>query len=143
MPVTVPLNVRMKSSDPDLTIGEVAHRFGLPTHVLRHWESMGLLAPPRDGGGQRRYSRADLARVAMILMGKEAGLGLRALSVLLSAANPMDHTDLLRRHLDVLEHRIAQARAAKDLIEHALSCPLSFDQCPHAREQILTRIPPA
>ncbi len=62
--------------------------------------------------------------------------------MLLSAANPMDHTDLLRRHLGVLENRIAQARAAKELIEHALSCPLSFDQCPHARVQILTRIPP-
>jgi MerR family transcriptional regulator, copper efflux regulator len=145
MPVTVQLNVHMKSSvsDLDLTIGELARRFGLPTHVLRHWESMGLLAPVRDGGGQRRYSRADLARVAMILMGKEAGLGLRELSVLLSAANPMNHADLLRRHIGVLEHRIAQAQAAKDLIEHALSCPLSFDQCPHAREQILARIPPA
>jgi MerR family transcriptional regulator, copper efflux regulator len=145
MPVTVQLNVHMKSSvsDSDLTIGEVAGRFGLPTHVLRHWESVGLLAPVRDGGGQRRYCHADLARVAMILMGKEAGLGLRELSVLLSAANPMNHADLLRRHIHVLEHRIAQAQAAKDLIEHALSCPLSFDQCPHAREQILTRIPPA
>lgn len=135
----------MKSSVPglDLTIGEVASRFDLPAHVLRHWESMGLLAPLRDGGGQRRYSRTDLARVAMILMGKEAGLGLRELSVLLSAANLMDHADLLRRHISMLEHRIAQAQAAKDLIEHALSCPLSFEQCPHAREQILTRIPPA
>jgi MerR family transcriptional regulator, copper efflux regulator len=145
MSVTVQLNVHMKSSVPDLdlTIGELAGRFGLPTHVLRHWESMGLLAPVRDGGGQRRYSRADLARVAMILMGKEAGLGLRELSVLLAAANPMDHADLLRRHISELEHRITQAQAAKDLIEHALSCPLSFDQCPHAREQILTRIPSA
>lgn len=135
----------MKSSvsDLDLTIGELARRFGLPTHVLRHWESMGLLAPVRDSGGQRRYTRADLARVAMILMGKEAGLGLRDLSALLSAANPMDHADLLRQHISVLEHRIAQTQAAKDLIEHALSCPLSIDQCPHAREQILTRIPPA
>ncbi len=75
MPVTVTLNVRMKSSDPDLTIGELAHRFGLPTHVLRYWESMGLLAPLRDGGGQRRYSRADLARVAMILMGRKPDWG--------------------------------------------------------------------
>lgn len=135
----------MKSSvqDSDLTIGELAGRFGLPTHVLRHWESMGLLAPARDAGGQRRYRGADLARVAMILIGKEAGLGLRELSVLLSAANPMEHADLLRRHISVLEHRIAEARAAKDLLEHALSCPLSFDACPHAREQILTRIPPA
>ena len=134
----------MKSSTPHghLTIGELANRFGLATHVLRHWESMGLLAPSRAAGGQRRYGHADLARVAMILMGKEAGLGLREMRELLSTANPMDHADLLRRHVTVLEHRIAQAQAAKNLIEHALSCPVSFNECPHAREQISTRIPP-
>lgn len=26
-------------------IGELAARFGLSTHVLRHWEAVGLLAP--------------------------------------------------------------------------------------------------
>jgi MerR family transcriptional regulator, copper efflux regulator len=123
-------------------IGELAARFGLATHVLRHWETMGLLGPARDAGGQRRYSRADLGRVAMILMGKEAGIGLREMGVLLSTANPMDHTDLLREHLAMLERRISQAQAAKELIEHALSCPLSFDECPHAAEQIRARIPP-
>jgi DNA-binding transcriptional MerR regulator len=79
----------------------------------------------------------------MILMGKEAGLDLRELRELLSSADPMDHSDLLRRHVVVLERRIAQAQAAKELIEHALDCPLSFDQCPHARERIASRIPPS
>jgi DNA-binding transcriptional MerR regulator len=64
----------MKSSE--MSIGELATRFGLAPHVLRHWESMGLLTPNRETGGQRRYDDADLARVAMILMGKEAGFGL-------------------------------------------------------------------
>lgn len=126
----------MKSS----TIGELAERFGLATHVLRHWESMGLLTPARDTGGQRRYDEHDLARVAMILMGKEAGLGLRELQALLTTGNPMDQTNMLRHHLAVLERRIAEATAAKELIEHALSCPLSFDECPHARARINARI---
>jgi MerR family transcriptional regulator, copper efflux regulator len=81
-------------------------------------------------------------RVAMILMGKEAGLGLRELGEVLSTDNPMDHADLFRRHVTVLENRIAQAQAAKELVEHALSCPMSFAECPHAREQIEARIPP-
>jgi len=141
MPATVQLNVHMKSSGR-WTIGELAHRFGLATHVLRHWESMGLLAPGRDGGGQRHYGEADLVRVALILMGKEAGFGLRELRTLLGTNNPMDHTGLLQRHVTVLEERIDQATAAKELIEHALSCPLPFDECPHARERIAARIPP-
>jgi len=134
--------MKSSTSHGHITIGELASRFGLATHVLRHWESVGLLAPGRAAGGQRRYGDADLARVAMILMGKEAGLGLPEMRELLSTDNPMDHTDLLRRHVAVLERRIAQAQAAKNLVEHALSCPLSFDECPHARAQIARRIPP-
>jgi len=133
--------MKSSTSHGHITIGELAGRFGLATHVLRHWESVGLLAPGRAAGGQRRYGDADLARVAMILMGKEAGLGLPEMRELLSTDNPMDHTDLLRRHVAVLERRIAQAQAAKNLVEHALSCPLSFDECPHARAQIARRIP--
>ncbi|MFG1679196.1 MerR family transcriptional regulator [Nonomuraea sp. NPDC049269] len=124
-----------------MTIGELAARFELPTHVLRHWESAGLLAPARHENGHRRYGPADLRRVAMILMGKEAGLGLRALREVLAGPDPMNHADLLREHVALLEQRIARARAAKELVEHALECPLSFDDCPHAREQIESRIP--
>ncbi|HET6344053.1 MAG TPA: MerR family transcriptional regulator [Myxococcota bacterium] len=131
----------MKSSPPDISIGDLAARFGLATHVLRHWEAMGLLAPARVAGGQRRYTQADLERVAIILMGKEAGLGLRELRELLASANPTDRTDLLRGHIAELEHRIAQAQAAKELIEHALACPLPFETCPHARARIASRIP--
>ena len=111
----------MKSSD--MPIGELASRFGLAPHVLRHWESMGLLTPTRAPGAQRRYGDADLARVAMILMGKEAGLGLRELRNLLSTANPMDHADLLRHHITVLDRRITQAQAAKELIEARIPPP--------------------
>lgn len=141
MDVTVQLNVHMKSNSGS-TIGELAQRFGLATHVLRHWESMGLLEPGRDGIGQRRYGEADAARIAMILMGKEAGLSLRDLRILFATNNPMDHPEVLRRHVDALEERIAKATAAKRLIEHALCCPIPFDQCPHAKEQIAARVPP-
>ncbi|WP_223166265.1 MerR family transcriptional regulator [Nonomuraea sp. SYSU D8015] len=125
-----------------MAIGELAERFGLATHVLRHWESMGLLEPARRAGGQREYGRADLERVALILMGKEAGFTLGELRVLLSAPSPMDHRDVLRRHVEELEQRISRARMAKELIEHALACPHTFAECEHARDQIAARIPP-
>lgn len=141
MTATVELNVHMKSSGAS-TIGELARRFGLPTHVLRYWESMGLLEPRRDAIGQRRYGEPDAVRIAMIIMGKEVGLSLGDLRVLLAAGNPMDHPDLLRRHIAALEERIATATAAKRLIEHALSCPMPFARCPHAKEQIDARVPP-
>ncbi|WP_433176997.1 MerR family transcriptional regulator [Actinoallomurus sp. CA-150999] len=131
----------MKSTE-EMAIGELAERFGLATHVLRHWESMGLLEPTRHAGGRRAYGPADLERVAMILMGKEAGFTLRELRTVLSGADPMAHRDLLRHHIAALEQRIDRARAAKDLIEHALACPHDFAECEHARERISARIPP-
>ncbi|OLT33236.1 hypothetical protein BJF79_08135 [Actinomadura sp. CNU-125] len=132
----------MKSSGR-MTIGELAERFGLATHVLRYWEDKGLLEPARGTSGQRTYGPDDLGRVALILMGKEAGFRLEDLRTLLTAASPMDHRDLLRGHVEELERRMARARAAKELIEHALDCPYSFAECEHAREQIAARIPAA
>ncbi|WP_228829630.1 MerR family transcriptional regulator [Nocardia beijingensis] len=56
----------------DISIGELAARFGLATHVLRHWEDVGLLAPRRDGAGSAPVSRRrrgergdDIARQAV------------------------------------------------------------------------------
>ncbi|HWV26917.1 MAG TPA: MerR family transcriptional regulator, partial [Aeromicrobium sp.] len=46
------------------SIGEVADRFGIATHVLRHWEDMGLLTPQRDTADRRRYVDDDLVRIA-------------------------------------------------------------------------------
>jgi hypothetical protein len=54
----------------------------------------------------------------------------------------MDHVDLLRHHVAVLDRRITQAQTAKELIEHALSCPTSFAECPHVNERIVAHIPP-
>ncbi|WP_375546898.1 MerR family transcriptional regulator, partial [Streptomyces gossypii] len=46
----------MKSSEDSgagvMSIGALAARFGVATHVLRHWESKGLLHPGRDAGGR-------------------------------------------------------------------------------------------
>ncbi|WP_214401017.1 MerR family transcriptional regulator [Pseudonocardia lacus] len=133
----------MKSTGEELTIGELAARFGLATHVLRHWETVGLLHPRRAAGDRRRYTPADLVRIAVILISKDAGFTLPQIRELLTTDNPMDHPHLRRRHVAALEQRIERARAAKELIEHALSCPLPFDECPHARERIEARMRPS
>lgn len=57
MAVILRRNVDMKSNGRSryVSIGELAAHFGLATHVLRHWEAMGLLAPRRTPTGQRTY----------------------------------------------------------------------------------------
>ncbi len=109
------LNVDMKS------IGEVAARFGLPTHVLRHWEAEGLLAPARRGD-RRRYSDGDLYRVASILVAKEAGFGLADIRAMLAAGTAPARHEVLARHRTELKARIARAQVALAMIEGGLTC---------------------
>jgi MerR family transcriptional regulator, repressor of the yfmOP operon len=48
-------------------IGEVAKLLGLTTRTLRYWEEVGLVSPcSHGGGGERLYSRADVARAERI-----------------------------------------------------------------------------
>jgi len=59
----------MKSTG--FSVGEVAAQFDVPTNVLRHWETVGLLDPVRDAAGRRRYDRDDVVRVAVIQRSKQ------------------------------------------------------------------------
>ncbi len=124
-----------------LSIGDVAQRFGLATHVLRHWESMDLLAPARAEGARRRYSLADLHRVAAILQAKEAGFGLEDIRDMMSARDPVARQEVLRRRRAELARRIAEMRVSLDLIDCALACDHDdIAQCPHFRAVLAERI---
>ncbi|MFC5217819.1 MerR family transcriptional regulator [Streptomyces coerulescens] len=123
----------MKSSDaePTMTIGELAERFDLRTHVLRHWESSGLLSPAERVNGRRRYTKRHIARVAMIVRGKAAGFSLEQLRDVLDAGNVETRQALLHAHYEDLERRIREIEASRTLIEHAMSCRAhDFTECP-------------
>ncbi|WP_079031794.1 helix-turn-helix domain-containing protein [Streptomyces specialis] len=104
-----PPNETRTGSD-EMTIGELAARFGLATHVLRHWEAVGLLTPARRVSGRRRYDRRHLADVAIILLGKECGLSLEQLRLLATrGGDRAERHALLERHRTALRERIAAA----------------------------------
>ncbi|WP_245192800.1 MerR family transcriptional regulator [Amycolatopsis alba] len=132
IPVIVRLNDDMKSST--LSVGEVAERFGLATHVLRHWESVGLLKPARSGD-RRRYDDADLYRVSVILRAKEAGLSLDGIREMFQ--KPGEREAVLRRHKEELTRRIAAAQASLAIVDCALGCEHDdFTQCAHFRAAV-------
>jgi MerR family copper efflux transcriptional regulator len=143
MRTSLRLNVDMKSTgEPDsMSIGEIAARFGLATHVLRHWESVGLLAPPRAVAGRRRYSADHLYRIAVILRAKEAGFGLDDIREMFAAPGPEQRTEVLRRRRAELARRIAEAQASLELIDCALTCDHDdFTSCPHFQAMVADRI---
>ncbi|GHF90690.1 MerR family transcriptional regulator [Amycolatopsis bullii] len=123
MPPILRLNADMKS------IGEVAARFGLPAHVLRYWEAEGLLAPAR-AGTRRRYTDADLRRVAAILVAKEAGFELADIRTMLTARSAAGRAEMAARQRERLRARIARAQAALELLDG--DCPHEdLMTCPH------------
>ncbi|MEV6230552.1 MerR family transcriptional regulator [Saccharopolyspora shandongensis] len=132
----------MKSSEHEpMSIGGLAGRFGLATHVLRHWEAMGLLAPARDAAGRRRYDTADLTRVAVILRAKEAGLSLDTIRSLAAAGDPVKRRDILRAEAAALRSRIAAAQASLELIDCALGCDHEdVTRCGHFQQVVADRI---
>jgi MerR family copper efflux transcriptional regulator len=128
----------MKSSakTPVLSIGELAGQFGLATHVLRHWEDVGLLAPERDAAGRRRYGRDELVRVAVVLRSQAAGMSLEQIGILLDAEAPERHL-VLQAHVADLDRRMAEMQRSREMTMHALSCRAhDVANCPGFRKGV-------
>lgn len=127
-----------------MTIGELAARFGLGTHVLRHWEAVGLLAPRRSAGGRRVYDESHVAAVAVIRIGKDGGLALDQIRALLD--RPADRRELLAEHRAALQARIDALQASVALLDHAAECPAAdFRSCPDFTAKVAAYVsaPPA
>ncbi|GAA1225024.1 redox-sensitive transcriptional activator SoxR [Kitasatospora nipponensis] len=74
-----------------LTIGELATRSGLAHSALRYYEGLGLIHAERTGGGQRRYSRQTLRRLAFVRAAQQVGLSLEEVQAAL-AELPVDRS---------------------------------------------------
>jgi DICT domain-containing protein len=67
------------NSRATLTIGDLAHRTGVPISTLRSWEKRyGFPEPRRQPGGHRRYSDTDVDAVLDVLARRRGGLSLAA-----------------------------------------------------------------
>ena len=120
-----------------MPIGQLVERTGVAAHVLRHWETIGLLQPIRVSGA-RRYTDDDVVRVGMILRAQAAQLSLTQIAALTTPARPGDlerRRAPLRAHLADLDRRAEQLRIAQELLTHAIDCDAAdLSQCPSARK---------
>ncbi len=120
-----------------LTIGQVAKRSGVATSALRFYESKGLIKSARNAGGQRRYGRDVLRRVAVIKTAQRLGIPLaniaQALSTLPKRRTPTteDWHTLSTRWQDELNRRINQLTLLRDQLDDCIGCGcLSLGACP-------------
>ena len=125
----------MRASD-QLTVGEVAQRSGFAPSALRFYESVGLLQSTRTAGGQRRYHRSDLRRLAFVRAARNVGLTLEeiaaALSTLPQARTPTkaDWTRLSNAWRSRLDEQIAALERLRDGLNSCIGCGcLSLQRC--------------
>ncbi|MEU3330185.1 MerR family transcriptional regulator [Streptomyces albus] len=105
------------------TIQELATRAGITSRTLRHYDSVGLLAPSRIGAnGYRYYDAGAVARLQRILFMRRLGMGLPAIAEVL--ADEVDTGDGLRAHIaelekerDRLERQIRSVRLTLEALE--------------------------
>lgn len=119
------------------SIGDTAARFGLDTHVLRHWEDKGLLHPARDGAGRRLYGDDDVVRIAVILRSKAAGMSLDQIAVLLSDDHGPRRHAVLEQHIADLDRQMAEMERSRAMAVHAFECEAhDLTRCPGFRSTI-------
>ena len=81
---------------PLYSISVAAELAGLPVPTLRLYEEKGLVTPERTDGGTRRYSDADLARIARVSELVTSGVTLAAVAMVLDLQD--DNADLSSRN---------------------------------------------
>lgn len=122
---------------PDfLTVGEVARRSGFPASALRYYEREGLLEADRTEGGQRRYKRNVLRRLAFIRAARHVGLSLdeirSSLDALPRSRTPttQDWTRISKMWRERLNEEIDALIALRDGLDSCIGCGcLSLQRC--------------
>ncbi|MGZ8764479.1 MAG: redox-sensitive transcriptional activator SoxR [Acidimicrobiia bacterium] len=122
--------------DEWLPIGEIATRSGVARSALRFYEDEGLLRPARTSGGQRRFPRDTLRRLAFIRAAQRVGLTLEeisaALGTLPDSRTPTvaDWTRLSRAWRPRLDEQIEMLTRLRDDLTSCIGCGcLSLKTC--------------
>jgi DNA-binding transcriptional MerR regulator len=102
-------------------IGDAAAALGIAAHVLRHWESLGLLAPARSSSGHRSYDEQTLNQARMIRTLQRAGLSLEQIRRIGRGDNA-DRTALIDTKRAEIHDRIGLLRAADGFLTHIVTC---------------------
>lgn len=90
-------------------ISVAAELAGMHPQTLRIWERRGLVEPYRTPGGTRRYSQADIERLALIQELTEQGLNLEGVKRVLAMQQKIAE---LKQENEALRAEIAEERAA-------------------------------
>jgi MerR family redox-sensitive transcriptional activator SoxR len=119
-----------------LTVGEIARRSGFAESAVRYYEGLGLLTATRTTGGQRRFERSMLRRLAFIRAARNVGLSLNEVSAALASLpagrtpTRADWSRLSRGWRQRLDEQIIALTALRDGLDTCIGCGcLSLQRC--------------
>ena len=117
---------------PELDIGEVAQRSGVPASTLRFYEERGLIASIGRRGIRRVFDSSVLERLALIGLGRAAQFSLDDIADMLAGnKNLQVDRERLREKADELDGTIRKLTAMRDGLKHAAACKApSHLECP-------------
>ena len=128
--------VKEHSSAELLSIGEVAERTGVAVSALRFYDGEGFITSVRTEGGQRRFSREVLRRIAFIRVAQTVGLTLEEIRDALATLprgrtpNKADWARLSRAWRPRLDEQIALLERLRDQLTSCIGCGcLSLQAC--------------
>lgn len=120
----------------EITIGQLSDRTGVAVSALRYYETLGILAPNRTGGGQRRYPRSDIRKVSFLIAAQKFGYTLPQIQGMLAdlphdrAPNAQDWTRMSQGFRADLDAQIAALTRLRDKLDGCIGCGcLSLENC--------------
>jgi DNA-binding transcriptional MerR regulator len=118
-----------------MDINEVARRSGVPASTLRYYEDRGLIRSIGRRGLRRVFDASVLERLALIALGRSAGLSLEEISRMFAPdGRPSIDRRVLARKAEELDGTIRTMTAMRDGLRHAAACPApSHMECPTFR----------
>lgn len=119
-----------------MTVGDIAKRSGYAASAIRYYESEGLVTAHRNAGGQRRFERSVLRRLAFIRAAANVGLTLEEIRTELGGLpdnrtpTRADWQRLSRHWRGRLDEQIAALTRLRDGLDSCIGCGcLSMQTC--------------
>jgi len=112
----------MPDSNKYYTISELAKELNISTRTIRYYEELGLLKPDRDKNSYRTYTRADRARIKLILRGKKFGFPLEEIREMIELF------DIDRTGIKQLQKTIEYGNKKIEEIDHRINELLELKQ---------------
>ncbi|MBZ8117825.1 MerR family DNA-binding protein [Roseovarius sp. LXJ103] len=104
-----------------MNISEASARAALPAKTIRYYEEIGLITPGRGPNGYRRFSEADVHRLAFLGRARALGFGIEECRALLALYSDQDRASadvkrIAEEHLEAIEAKIALLAGMRDTL---------------------------